>query len=320
MRYLVTGANGFIGGHLLDYLVGKGDEIYGLSRKFDKTRDNVDKLSLIEGDICDKNQIDKIMKDIMPDVIFHFAAQSYPQISWRLPHETYNVNALGTLNILQSILDINPDCRIIVSSSSSVYAPNDGKAKLHESDLVNPIDHYGLSKHVMEQISLFYFQFHGLDIVIIRPFFIIGPDKEGDVCSDFSKGIVSVENKINNYLEVGNLDVFRDFLDIEDAIAAILLLCNKGIGGESYNICSGESYSLKTILEILESYSSVTSISKRKSSSKMRKVDQKYRVGSFRKLEILGWSPKIKIQISLQRIIDFWRKQSKARQAKHFIK
>ena len=112
-----------------------------------------------------------------------------------------------------------------------------------------------MSKLIMEEIGMNYFEKHKMNIICVRPFFLIGPEKEDDFCSAVAKSVIKIEKGINKNIEVGNLNLVKDFLDIEDGIRAILKIVSVGKPGEIYNICSGKGYYLKEVFNIFQKYS-----------------------------------------------------------------
>ncbi len=158
----------------------------------------------------------------------------------------------------------------------------------------------------MSETIRLYTERYGFDAVIIRPFFIIGSRKTGDFCSDIARSIVEIEKGKKQYLSVGNLKIIRDFLDVRDAVEAMLLLVEKGQKGQAYNICSGNGYILQDILNKYKYFSAVKVIEKL-DPSLIRPGDEMIRVGNPEKLKKLGWLPKYKIEDTLKNILDYWR-------------
>ncbi|MBT5192663.1 MAG: NAD-dependent epimerase/dehydratase family protein [Rhodospirillaceae bacterium] len=309
MGYLVTGARGFIGGHLLDRLRADGHQAHGISRGYGDDGRNQASHELT-GDVRDQKQMQAILRQTRPDIIFHCAAQSYPGIAWKAPLDTFEANAVGTLSLLQSMIDVDLSPRVVICSSSAVYGSGNGRDPINESHALAPADPYGLSKVTQEEIGRYFVRNHSTDVVFARPFFVMGPRKEGDVCSDFAREIVTIESGAKDTISVGNLEVYRDFLDINDAVEAMLLLADRGKGGEAYNICSGDGQSIQSILDILMRHCKRPEISVSVAADKLRKNDLKYRVGDCEKLQALGWTAKVSLETSLPNILQYWRKRS----------
>jgi len=308
MTYIVTGAGGFIGKHLLRRLCAEGADAVGLTRKaVPPTAATAEALPMVEWEPSDRGSVDEVLQSLRPDVIFHCAAQSYPKVAWADPYGTLAANALAPVHMLQSLVDGQFGTRILVCSSSGVYAPQIAVDAMDESYPLDPQDPYGLSKLLQENICHYYAAVHGLYVVTMRPFFVIGPEKEGDVCSDLSRQIVMVGSGAKSELAFGNLDVVRDFLGIRDAIEAMLVLARDGVAGEAYNICSGRGVHLRSVLDTLIALSGHDGFEESGGALPARKNDPSCRVGDCSKLAALGWSAEDDIETTLAEILAYWR-------------
>lgn len=308
MKYLVTGASGFIGSHLVDLLIKRGHKVCALSREFKLGYLKNDNLNLIKNSILEPDELDKIIIEYEPDIVFHLAAQSSPGSSLDSPAYTFRVNTIGTINLLESLKKLDKIPRVIFASSSAVYGPSLSNKAINEEYSIGPSSAYGLSKYNMEQIAEMYIKQNNMDIVIARPFFLIGPRKVDDVCSAFARSIVAIELGHRSYIEVGNLEIVRDFLDVRDGIEALYLIANKGITGESYNICSGVRYSLRSVLDLLKKQSK-NILNEKIDASKIRSIDELIRIGDPGKIKMLGWQPRREIKTTLAEVLQFWRGQ-----------
>ena len=308
MKYLVTGASGFIGSHLVDLLIKKGHKVCGLGRNFRLDTAHDDNLNLVESSILESSELDEIVADYEPDAVFHLAAQSSPGLSIVSPAATFQVNTIGTINLLESLKKLGKMPKIILASSSAIYSQSLTEKTIDEEYPINPSSAYGLSKYNMEQVAGLYKEENDMDIVIARPFFLIGPRKDEDVCSAFAKSIVEIEAGNKTTIEVGNLKIVRDFLDIRDGVEALLVISEQGLSGESYNISSGKGLAIRNILDIFkqDSKSRIIEIINPK---RIRSIDAPYRIGNSAKLQSLGWEPKYKIEHSISDILKYWREQ-----------
>jgi nucleoside-diphosphate-sugar epimerase len=307
MKVLVTGANGFIGSNLVNTLLNRNHDVLALCGESSKS--NSIKHKNLKIFSCSMQEINLLESEILkfkPKKVFHLAAQSSPGISLKNPSYTFETNTLATINLLEILKKLSKKPRVILASSSSVYSKSNGKEIIAEDYLTEPITMYGQSKLSMEQIGKLYVSQNDMDIVTVRPFFLIGAGKNNDVCSAFAQDIVEVELKIKKNIEVGNLKIIRDFLDIKDGLEGFLIVSEKGISGEVYNLSSGKEISLKEILSIFKKYSS-SDIQEKIEKKWIRKIDDLYRVGNPSKLSKLGWNPKVDIEKSIQDILDFWR-------------
>src|SRR5215207_4174429 len=175
---------------------------------------------------------------------------------------------------------------------------------------LEPYNPYALSKISQDHLSFLYWKAYQMRIVRVRPFFIIGPRKTGDVSSDFARGIVAIERGLAKKLRVGNLDIVRDFLDVQDAVGAIYIIANQGVPGEIYNICAGTGHRIGEIVDGLRKLSKAV-IETESDDSLLRRLDEPIKIGDNRKLKDLGWRPSISFQESLAIILKSWRLDGK---------
>lgn len=308
MRCLVTGASGFIGTYLVDFLLARGETVYGLAKQTTKTLPPRLGFHLIQGDLLDRSSVFKSVAEIQPDFVFHLAAQSLPRVSWDDPETTFRVNVFGTLYLLDAIraAQINPIIEVFCSSGE--YAVSQDDTPIGENYPLDPSSPYALSKIGQDQLCVLYGKAYQMQIVRVRPFFIIGPRKTGDVCSDFARGIVAIERGLSNTLTVGYLDAVRDFLDVRDALTAFWLVAERGIPGMVYNICSGQGFAVSDILGRASAFSK-TPFDVHQDSSRLRPLDEPVKIGDNSKLMALGWRPSIPIDQSLEDILVYWRNQ-----------
>lgn len=307
MRCLVTGASGFIGTYLVDFLLARGETVYGLAKQTKSLSPNLG-LHLFQCDLLDRSSVFNSVAEIKPDFVFHLAAQSLPRVSWDDPETTFRVNVFGTLYLLDAIraAQINPIIEVFCSSAE--YAVSHDNTPIAENYPLAPSSPYALSKIGQDQLCVLYEKAYQMHIVRIRPFFIVGPRKTGDVCSDFARGIVAIERGLANTLTVGNLDAVRDFLDVRDALTAFWLVAERGIPGTVYNICSGQGFAVSDILGRTSALSK-TPFEVQQDASHLRPLDEPVKIGDNSKLMALGWRPSIPIDQSLADILAYWRNQ-----------
>lgn len=308
MKYIVTGASGFVGRYLVEYLLEKNHKVCAVSRSFNFKPLQNKNLTIKEVSVLESEQIRKIVLEYRPDVVFHLAAQSSPGESVKNPSKTFEVNLIGSINLLEAFKELDYSPRMILSSSSAVYSSAINREAIKEDHPIRPLSPYGLSKFNMEQIAQMYMQRDGMDITINRPFFIIGPRKVDDVCSSFARSIVAIEKGIDSGVEVGNLEIIRDFLDIRDAVVALHIISEQGISGEIYNISSGIGNSLRDILDSFKKLSNFEIIEEFKK-NRVRSIDELIRIGDSDKLKVLGWKPKYDTKETIFSILEYWREK-----------
>ena len=308
MKFFITGATGFVGCHLRDFLRSPEHQIWGTTfpEKLEVSAED----TLFYLDIRSESDVFQIIKEVQPDGVFHLAAVSNVRHSWERRKETLETNIIGTLNLFEAIRKFSPQSRIIFISSSDVYGTCSLlKGRLSEGDELLAVNPYAYTKWSGEILSGFYNRIESMDILIARPFPHTGPGQSPDfVCSDWAHQIACVEKEIAApEIKVGNISAHRDFTDVRDVVRAYALLMEKGRKGEVYNVCSGKSYSLEKILKTLLSFSSA-SIAVRIDSRKIRKVDIPRLVGNNKKIEQeISWKPQIPIDRSLHDLLLYWR-------------
>lgn len=314
-KILITGASGFAGSHLVEYLIDNNKKnIFGTyysDKGIENLEKSKDKINLVKVDLTDENQTNDLIGKIKPDEIYHLAAFASAAGSFASPKKTVINNISSQINLFESVKNNNlNDTKILIISSAEVYGdvdPND--LPIDENTKFNPTNPYAVSKLTQDFLGRQYFMADKLKVVIARPFNHIGKRQSPDfVVSAFAKKIAEIEKGTREpVLPVGNLEAKRDFTDVKDMVRAYVLLMEKGKEGDAYNIGSGVSYKISDILDRLLSYSKVkVTISQDK--SLFRPIDNPNLVCDFSKLKILtGWEPKIKIEETLKDTLDYWR-------------
>jgi GDP-4-dehydro-6-deoxy-D-mannose reductase len=304
MTSLVIGAQGFIGSHLVDFLLARGDHVVAAGRSSPPVREGVLNRRL---DILDAQSVQSLLAECQPDEVYHLAAQSFPTVSWEDPKATFRVNVDGTLNVLDALRDTQKPARMVFASSSSIYAQHPEEQPIREDGPLLPSSPYGVSKLAAEQLVRLYALRDGLPAVIVRPFFLIGPRKIGDVCSDWARSIAEVERGMRAELSVGNLDVVRDFLPVEDGVRGLALAAERGRSGESYNISSGRGVNLREVLGLFAA-SAGCAVPVRIDPNLLRPVDERVKIGDNSRLRALGWTPSDGVGDAIKRTLEYWRR------------
>ena len=303
MISLVTGAAGFIGSHLVDYLLARGDTVVALQRK---PAVGGDRLRVVEADVLDAERLTRVMCEHVPDEIYHLAAQSLPNVSWEHPQLTHRINVEGTLNVMEAARAGKIAPAIVVASSSAIYAQRDDDTAIREDDYCRPGSPYGTSKLAADHLARLYAERYGMRVLRARPFFLVGTRKVGDVSSDWARNVVAIERGISQELAVGNLDIVRDFLHVADGVEGLATMAAKGRAGEAYNVCSGRGCNLKEVLAALRGMAR-TNVDVRLDRSKVRPIDERVKIGESAKLRSLGWSERRSVAEALREMLDYWR-------------
>ena len=306
LNALITGVSGFVGPYLVKHLVRSGFEVFGVDRIGKK----VEGCAVDKCDVTDYDSVFSVVKRVRPDFVFHLAGQSSVEKSWKEPELTRAVHVIGTKNLLDAVAAAKINPKILIVSSAEVYGIPKA-LPISEGHPVQPITPYGESRAEQEKLALGYFRNKGVQLVISRSFNQTGPGQPSAfVCSDFARQVVEAEKGRRTEIIVGNLDIRRDFTDVRDAVGAYLLALQKGKPGEIYNVCSGSSHSIKSVLDTFLSLSAKARSAKVvRGVSKTRKTDIPELVGDSTKFSrATGWKPLIKFETTLSEMLDYWRK------------
>ncbi|WP_435656768.1 GDP-mannose 4,6-dehydratase [Brucella pituitosa] len=252
-RILITGAGGFVGTWLMrllrDYAEKRPIELITAGRSDD---------SGYFLDVVDRLDTYRIVREVQPTAVIHLAAIAAPMEARRDPSTAWNINFQGTLNMASSVLSAAPDSRFIYASSSEVYGTtfeeNNGRP-VDERCLLQPKNMYGAAKAAAD-IAVGQMYYDGLRSVRFRPFNHTGPGQiESFVVSAFAKQVAEImKGQRKPVIEVGNLDAFRDFLDVRDivrAYASAALTDDDTVDGKVFNLASGRAVQISAILETL---------------------------------------------------------------------
>lgn len=305
MKILITGSDGFVGSYLFNFLTNKGYEVYGTYYLTPEIKDNLFFL-----DVREKEGIINLLEKLKPDGIFHLAAQTSVALSYKEEYLTYTVNTLGTLNLLLALKELKLKSRFIYISTAEVYGQLKEKKRVKEDDEINPISPYALSKYFGERIVQYYVKVYDIDALILRPFSHTGIGQRENFFFPYCcKKIAEIEKKkIPPILEVGNLEVEKDYLAVEDVVESYYLAFLYGQKGEVYNITNGKPIKLKDALEFLLNQTDLE-IKIISSPDKERKWDIFFLSGDNTKFKNLTkFEPKLEIKDTLIKMLNYYRK------------
>ncbi len=317
MRVLITGITGFAGSHLAEYILAEHPDarVFGIVRwrsRMENITQIRDKIELHEADLKDIISLKKALAEIKPDRIFHLAAQSFVPASWKLPVETFAINALGQINLFEAILSLKLDPRIQIAGSSEEYGHvNPDEVPMKETNPLRPLSPYAVSKVAQDLLAYQYFMSYGMKTVRTRGFNHTGP-RRGDVfvTSNFAKQIAEIEKgKKKPVIHVGNLEAKRDFTDVRDMVRAYWLAADKGEAGEVYNIGSGKTMAMKDMLDILLSLSKAK-VKVQVDPDRLRPSDVPILYSDCRKfVSLTKWKPRIPLEKTFKDLLDYWRER-----------
>ncbi|TRZ48338.1 SDR family oxidoreductase [bacterium] len=305
---LITGSEGFVGHHLWNEMIDNGYEVFGTDLQ---VKTNASKF--YSCDITKAEEIEKIFSSIRPEVIFHLAGWSNPGLSFTYPQKVFEINVIGTINLLESVRKINnyhPRIIIIGSSAELGTVPQD-KLPITENTPLNPNSPYGVSKVASWFVCQQYISSYKMDIVYATPFNHTGPGQGlGFISSDIASQIAKIEKgEQEPIIKTGDLSTLREMLDVRDVVRAYRLLLEKGKSGERYLICTGKSTPIKEVVDTLLSLSTVK-IKIETDPEKLRPSDMPEQRGNPEKLhQTTGWQPEIPLEITLKNLLDWYREK-----------
>ncbi len=312
MRALITGINGFVGGHLAEQLLAHSTwEVWGVGRTAVLTLPHLrDHVQLLQADLCHADQVEQVIRRAQPQVIFHLAGQPFVPESFRHPAATLTVNIMGLLHICLALMHQRRSTRVLVVGTNEEYGQIDATdLPLNEDTPLRPTSPYGVSKAAQSLLALQYYRSHGLDLVCVRPFTHIGPrQSERFVAAAFARQIACIEAGYREpVIQVGNLCSYRDFTDVRDMVRAYVLAVERGASGQVYNIGSGRAVMIQTLLDKLLALSSVQ-VEVQPDPQRMRPIDVPRVVcDPTRFRACTGWTPDFTLEQTLQDILDDWR-------------
>jgi GDP-4-dehydro-6-deoxy-D-mannose reductase len=303
-RVLVTGVQGFVGSHLARHLHSIGQEVFGFDLRVSGRENN-----FFQGELADRSVLKQVLDDVKPNVIFHLAGI----IKSAQSEVLYKANFMGTMVLLDEIMESGRSPIVIVASSSAVYGHKSGAKPIGERMQLHPITNYAVSKAAQEMTALRYHEAFHLPVMVVRMFNLLGPGQSPDLaCSAFARQIALAELHGENEIVTGNLDARRDFVDVRDAVRAFELVAQKGKAGQVYNICSGRAVAIRKCLDEMISMSP-RQFKVRIDAERVQKNDVPVQVGSSRKLnQVTGWRPQISLKQSLSDLLNDWRQRVKS--------
>ncbi len=311
-RVLITGITGFAGGHLAAHLVERGCfDIYGAALDRGYGLDFLPgRVSVMLLNLQDPQAVETLLEEVQPQHIYHLAAQANVPAAWEDPWGTFENNVRPELNILRTMVRRNLDCRLLVVASNEIYGvvPPE-QLPVNEDAPLRPVNPYGVSKAAQDLLALQYHLSHGLDVIRVRAFNHLGPRQSPQfVAASFARQIAEIEAGMRApVLYVGNLEAKRDFTDVADVVRAYALLMEKGESGQAYNVGSGHAHSVRQLLDVLLSMSTI-SIRIEADPRRTRPVDAPLIVADITRLQrITGWQPTISFEESLRRVLAYWR-------------
>ena len=284
MNILITGGTGFVGSHMIDYIlkyaIKPNQKLYCTKRWMEDTKnvDHIDdkRFEFIDCDLLDANSIRRAVEISKPEKVFHFAAQSFPEVSFKIPIITLQTNTVGTTHLLEAIKESDYDPVIVSVSTSEVYGmPEEDEVPIKETNPIRAANPYSISKVGHDLMSQYYYKAYGMKIIITRMFSHEGARRGKQFAlSSFAYQIAKAEKlKGEQFIYHGNLDSTRTYAHIDDAISAYWVCSESKNFGEVYNIGGNETCTVGDALDKLISMSTKKDLKKKLDEARVRPTD-----------------------------------------------
>src|SRR3990167_5022175 len=317
-RCLLSGISGMDGSNLAELLLFKDYEVYGIIRRNSVPEHQESRISHLEdkittfyGDLLDSTSIQKIFSLVKPDYIFNTAAQSHVRISFDIPEFTIKTNLLGVLNMLNAFKMIVPNSRFLQTSSSEQFGNSiDPDGFERETTVMHPVSPYGIAKLAAFNLVQHYRRAYKLFACNSICFNHSGPRRGSNfVENKIVKTAVRIKLGLQNKLELGNLDSYRDFGDSRDYCDAMYKIINHS-EPDDFVIATGFNHSIRELCEIIFNNLNLNYKDYVIQNEKFfRPEELKYLKGDSSKIrKILRWEPKISFDQMIQEMIDMWMK------------
>ena len=324
MRVLITGITGFVGSHMADYLLENVPNVkIFATRRWRSKEDNIkhlfgdDRVIFEECDLLDRGSLSRIIEMSNPDIVYHFAAQSFPESSFLTPTTTLMTNVIGTTNLMEE-LRIARDRKVIGNptilsvASSEVYGmPMEGDdIPIKETNPIRAANPYSISKVGHDLMSQYYHKAYDMKVIITRMFSHEGKRRgKRFALSSFAYQIVQNEKGIGDgFIRHGNLDSTRTYNHIDDAVEAYWLAVNNCDYGEVYNIGGDDTMTVGDALDLLISKSTLSGLKKKVDQSRIRPTDITLQIPSSEKFRNkTGWKPIKGLNEICDDLLDYWR-------------
>lgn len=312
-RILITGIAGFVGQWLARELIATGHTVLGsyqLPHEKEIACTISRKIRSYQLEITDPRACLSLLQKLRPTAVCHLAAISSVGQSFGAEELSLQVNLIGTQHLLAASRQIKLQKFLFVSSADIYGRFSPTNKLLTESQPASPVSPYAISKAAAEWLCQYAHKTHGVPAVIVRAFNHTGPGQtDRFAIPSFARQIALIEaGEQKPVISVGDLSAQRDFSDVRDVVRGYRLLLEHGKAGEIYQICSGKSRTVRSVLEELISLSTVPiriSVDK----SRLRKADIPILRGSSAKIRKLGYRPSIRFAATLNDTLAYWRDQ-----------
>jgi len=314
-KAFITGIAGQDGSYLAEYLLSLGYEVHGIVRRNSTPEHQENRINHLEGkihtyygDLLDVSSLNSLLTKIMPDEIYNLGAQSHVRVSYEIPQFTVQTNVMGTLNILEAYKNICPEAKFYQASSSEMFGLSiDEDNSQRETTRMNPVSPYGCSKVFGYNIIKNYRKAYKLHCSSGILFNHESPRRGSNfVTSKVVKAAVRIKLGLQDKLELGNMDAYRDWGHAKDYVKAMHLIQQQPSPGE-WVVATGETHSVREMCEYvfnrlgLDYKEYVTQNPKF-----LRPEELPYLKGDCTRIKQLGWEPEYTFETLMDDMIDHW--------------
>ena len=314
-KTFITGINGQDGSYLAEYLLELGYEVHGIVRRnsvpehqqsrINSTRTN---MTVYYGDLLDQGSIEHLLDKIQPDEIYNLAAQSHVRISYDIPQFTAQTNAVGVLNVLEAYRRACPKAKCYQASSSEMFGSSvDADGYQRETTPMNPVSPYGCTKVFGYNIVRNYrnaYKLHASNGILFNH---ESPRRGSNfVTNKVVKAAVSIKLGLENKLELGNMDAYRDWGHSKDYIKAMHLILQQDKPGD-WVVATGETRSVRGMCEYVFSKLGLDYKDYVVQNDKfLRPEELSYLKGDSTRMRELGWKPEYTFESMMDEMIEHW--------------
>lgn len=315
-KAFITGIGGQDGSYLAEYLLSLDYDVYGIVRRQSTSENQAsrllhirDKITTFYGDLLDKSSIDKLLSKVMPDEIYNLAAQSHVRVSFDIPQYTIQSNCLGLFNVLDSYKQICPSAKFYQASSSEMFGLTIDDDKFQrETTKMNPVSPYGCSKVFGYNLVRHYrraYKLHATNGILFNH---ESPRRGSNfVTNKVVKAACSIKLGLQDKLELGNMDAFRDWGHSKDYVKAMHMILNYE-SPEDFVVSTMKTHSVREMCEIVFSYLGLNYKDYVIQNPKfLRDEELPYLKGDSTKIrKATGWKPEYSFNELMHEMCDHW--------------
>jgi GDPmannose 4,6-dehydratase len=316
-KAFITGIGGQDGSYLAEYLLDLGYEVHGIIRRnstpehqqsrLDDIRNNPN-LHISYGDLLDISGLERLLSEIKPDEIYNLAAQSHVRISFEIPQFTTQVNALGVVNVLEAMKNNCPNAKFYQASSSEMFGSAvDEDGFQRETTKMNPVSPYGCAKVFGYNVVRNYRNAYKLHLSNGILFNHESPRRGSNfVTNKVVKAAVRISLGLQDKLELGNLDAYRDWGHSKDYIKAMHLILQQSEPGD-WVVATGETRSVRDMCKyVFEKLNLNYEDYITQNQKFLRPEELKYLKGDSTRMRELGWKPEYTFESMMDEMVEFW--------------